>query len=268
MKLIDTHAHLNDRQYKNDLKEVIERAKNIGISHIILATASEKDCHEVLHLMKQHTIEGLEFWCTVGVHPHEASDYTDHTDSLLRDWIKDRKQNRIVAIGEIGLDYFYDHSPRDIQRQVFRRQLDIAYEMNIPFVLHERDATADLLEILAEYMLQKKLRSMPGVCHCFSGSPETAEILLSYGFYLGFDGPLTFKNSRKAPEVVKMTPSERLLLETDSPYLSPVPYRGKRNEPAHLHLILEKMAEIKGVTQESMAEITTQNACKLFEIPI
>ena len=266
MKLFDTHAHLNDRQYAEDLMDVIERAKNAGLEHIILATACEQDCLDVLPMVKKYTSEDLNFWCTVGVHPHDATEYNDRIDALLRGWIEERKEKRIVAIGEIGLDYFYDHSPRDIQRQVFRKQLDIAFDMNIPFVIHERDAIADLLEILAEYASQKRLRQTPGACHCFSGSPETAKILLSYGFYLGFDGPLTFKNSRRAPEVVQMTPSDRLLLETDSPYLSPVPYRGKRNEPAYVRLVLDKMAELKGLSPEEMAEITTLNACRLFEI--
>ena len=267
MNLIDTHAHLNDIKYKDDLAEVIERAKNTGLKHIILATACEQDCHDVLPMAKKHTTEDLKFWCTVGVHPHDASEYNDRIDALLRDWIKKRKENRIVAIGEIGLDYFYDHSPRDIQKQVFCKQLDIAFEMDIPFVIHERDATADFLSILAEYVSQKKLRSVPGVCHCFSGSPETAEILLSYGFYLGFDGPLTFKNSRRSPEVVQITPLNRLLLETDSPYLSPVPHRGTRNEPSYVQFVLNKMAELKGLSEDEMAEITMKNACDLFEIP-
>jgi TatD DNase family protein len=169
-----------------------------------------------------------------------------------------------VALGEIGLDYFYDLSPRDIQRQVFCRQLDLAFEMDVPIVLHERDAAMDTLDILAAYKKAGKLRTVPGVCHCFSGSVEVAAKLISYGFYLGFDGPITFKNNKKSPEVIRSIPVDRLLIETDCPYLTPVPFRGQRNEPAYVVYVLEKMAELIGITPEKMAEITTENASHLF----
>jgi len=264
--LIDTHAHLNDERYTDDLDEVLERAGAAGLTRMILASAALDDSFKAIRIAREKTSAELMLWCTVGVHPHEADKYTDETHSQLKSWLTDRKYNRIVALGEIGLDYFYDLSPRDIQKQVFRRQLDLAFEMDIPIVLHERDAVMDTLLIFDEYHKAGRLRSVPGVCHCFSGSEEVAAKLLSYGFYLGFDGPITFKNSKRAPHVIQMAPLDRLLIETDCPYLTPVPFRGKRNEPAFVRYVLEKMAELKNLSPEKMEEITMENACRLFEI--
>lgn len=266
MELFDTHVHLNDERYKDDLDQVLLRAKEAGLTRLILASASYEDCFDVIRIAGEKNTSALALWCTVGVHPHEAANYTDAIHEKMRTWLCDRTVHRIVALGEIGLDYFYDLSPRELQRQVFRRQLDLAFEMDIPIVLHERDAVMDTLQIFDEYKKAGKLRSVPGVCHCFSGSEEVAEKLISYGFYLGFDGPITFKNSKRAPYVISKAPTDRLLIETDCPYLTPVPYRGKRNEPAYVRFVLEKMAEIKGVSPEVMAEITTENARRLFGI--
>jgi len=264
MNLFDTHVHLNDERYVDDLDEVLLRAKEAGLNRMILASASFEDCTDAMRIVSEKNTPELLLWCTVGVHPHEAASYTDAVHHQLREWLAERAQNRIVALGEIGLDYFYDFAPRDLQRLVFRRQLDLAYEMDVPIVLHERDAVMDTLIIFDEYKKAGKLRAVPGVCHCFSGSEEVAEKLLSYGFYLGFDGPITFKNSKRAPFVITKVPIDRLLIETDSPYLTPVPLRGKRNEPANVKYVLEKMAELKGVAPETMADITTKNACRLF----
>jgi len=266
MEIFDTHVHLNDERYQDDLDDVLLRAKEAGLTRIILATASFDDCFDALRITAEKTTPELGLWCTVGVHPHEAEKYTDDMHDQMRTWLSGRPGNRIVALGEIGLDYFYDLSPRELQRQVFRRQLDLAYEMDVPIVLHERDAVLDTLLIFEEYKKAGKLRQVPGVCHCFSGSEEVAEKLLAYGFYLGFDGPITFKNSKRAPFAISRTPMDRLLIETDCPYLTPVPFRGKRNEPAYVKYVLEKMAELKGVTPEIMADATTKNACRLFEI--
>lgn len=266
MELIDTHVHLNDERYIDDLDEVLLHAKEAGLTRLILASASLEDCIDEMRIVSEKNSPELQLWCTIGVHPHEAAGYTDDSHEQLRKWLCERVKRRIVALGEIGLDYFYDHSPRDVQRLVFRRQLDLAFEMDIPIVLHERDAVMDTLLILAEYRKAGKLRAVPGVCHCFSGSEEVAEKLFSYGFYLGFDGPITFKNSKRAPHVIQMAPADRLLIETDSPYLTPVPFRGKRNEPAYVSYVLERMAELRGVTPEKMAEITMENACRVFGI--
>lgn len=264
MKLFDTHVHLNDERYDDDLDGVLLRAKEAGLTRMILVSASFEDCIDVQRIVSEKNTPELMLWCTIGVHPHEAANYTDAIHQQLREWLADRACKRIVALGEIGLDYFYDYSPRELQRLVFKRQLDLAFEMNVPIVLHERDAVMDTLLILDEYKKTGKLLTAPGVCHCFSGSEEVAEKLFAYGFYLGFDGPITFKNSKRAPFVITKAPMDRLLIETDSPYLTPVPFRGKRNEPAYVKYVLEKMAELKGVTPEIMADITTENACRLF----
>jgi TatD DNase family protein len=264
MIITDTHAHLNDERYKDDLDQVLIRAGAAGLTRIILASASYQDSLDSMRIASEKNSGKLALWCMVGVHPHEAEGYTDEIHGQMHDWLGNRIKHRIVALGEIGLDYFYDLSPRDIQRQVFCRQLDLAFEMDVPIVLHERDAAMDTLDILAAYKNAGKLRTVPGVCHCFSGSVEVAAKLIAYGFYLGFDGPITFKNNRKSPDVIRSIPIDRLLIETDCPYLTPVPFRGQRNEPAYVSYILEKMAELKGETSEKMAEITTENASRLF----
>lgn len=268
MNLFDTHVHLNDERYLDDLDEVLLRAKKAGLNRMILASASFEDCIDAMRIVSEKNTPELMLWCTVGVHPHEAANYNDAVHSQLREWLAERARNRIVALGEIGLDYFYDFAPRDLQRLVFRRQLDLAYEMDVPIVLHERDAVMDTLLIFDEYKKAGKLRAVPGVCHCFSGSEEVAEKLLSYGFYLGFDGPITFKNSKRAPFVITKAPLDRLLIETDSPYLTPVPLRGQRNEPANIPLIGSKVAELWHADPEEVAAQTTLNACRLFGLEL
>ena len=172
----------------------------------------------------------------------------------------------IVAIGETGLDYHYDHSPRHVQREVFRQQLDLAYALDLPLIIHEREATADCLKILRQQADAGRLHESPGVFHCFSGSPETAAVVRKMGFFIGIDGPVTYKNARKTLDVVRQCSTDRLLLETDSPYLTPVPKRGQRNEPANLPLIGQKVAELWGMTQTEVARLTFDNACRAFRL--
>ena len=266
MALIDTHAHICDERYAEDLDEVLRRAREAGLTRLIIAAATMEESQKAICKAVEKTTDELPVWCMTGVHPHDADGFTDGDYTRLKEWLLDREKNRIVALGEIGLDFFYDLSQRDTQILVFQRQLELAFEADLPIVLHTRDATKDTLTILDDFKRNKMLRSVPGVCHCFSGSEETAEKLLQMGFYLGFDGPITFKNSKRAPYVISMTPPDRLLTETDSPYLTPVPYRGKRNEPSYVGLVLDKMAEIKGMDREEMAAVVTDNACRLFGI--
>lgn len=266
MALIDTHAHICDERYSDDLDGLLDRARVAGLTRLIIAAATMEESYSAIRTASEKTTDELPLWCMAGVHPHDADGFTDGDYNRLKGWLSDRKKNRIVALGEIGLDYFYDLSQREAQIRVFRLQLELAFEADLPIVLHTRDATKDTMTILEEFREKDKLRSVPGVCHCFSGSEETAEKLLQMGFYLGFDGPITFKNSKRAPFVISMTPAERLLTETDSPYLTPVPYRGKTNEPAYVGLVLDKMAEIKGMDREAMAAAVMDNACRLFEI--
>ena len=176
------------------------------------------------------------------------------------------KTQKIMALGEIGLDYYYDLSERDVQREVFEKQLELAYEYDIPIILHEREATGDCLEILKRFYKEGRLRKLPGVCHCCSCSLEASRELLKMGFYLGFDGPLTFKNNKKTPEVVYNTPWDRIVIETDSPYLTPEPNRGLTNEPAHVAFVCSKLAEVKGVSIEEAAQITYDNGKILYGV--
>ena len=266
MDLIDTHAHICDERYSDDLDGLLGRARGAGLTRLIIAAATMEESDNAIRTASEKTTDELPLWCMTGVHPHDADGFTDSDFNRLKQWLKDRKKNRIVALGEIGLDYFYDLSQREAQILVFRRQLELAFEADVPIVLHTRDATKDTLMILEEFRRNRMLRSVPGVCHCFSGSEETAEKLLQMGFYLGFDGPITFKNSKRAPFVISMTPPDRLLTETDSPYLTPVPYRGKTNEPAYVGLVLDKMAEIRGVDREEMVKAVMDNARRLFGI--
>jgi TatD DNase family protein len=177
-----------------------------------------------------------------------------------------RNQYKIKAIGEIGLDYYYDLSPREVQREVFKKQLKLAYELDIPFILHERDAAQDCLDILLEAKKEGILLETPGVCHCCSCSAEIAQQLIKLGFYIGFDGPLTFKNNKKTPRTLEVCPLERIVVETDSPYLAPEPNRGKNNEPAFVPLVVEKVAQLKGMTSQEVARITKDNGKQLFRI--
>lgn len=258
----DSHAHLQADSYSDDRLEVLRRARKAGIQRILLPSTNGSDALDAIRLARQHE----ELVCAVGCHPHDASDFDKQSPE---DWMKCVTQERIapiVAIGEIGLDYHYDYSPREDQRRVFRLQLEIAHELDLPVIIHEREATADCLSILEKAMSDGLLKSAPGVFHCFSGSVETALIVLQMGFYLGLDGPITFKNAKKPLAVLERCPQDRLLIETDSPYLTPVPHRGKRNEPAYLPLIGARVAEIWGVPLAAVARLTNQNACRLFDL--
>lgn len=265
MELFDTHAHLCDERYDEDIDEVIARARDAGVSRILLASAEMSDSEAAIRMASEKNGD-VELFCSVGVHPHSASDYDDQSHELLAGWISDREKNRIVALGEIGLDYHYDLSPRDVQKAVFIRQFELACREDIPVIIHEREASADMLAIIGDFGKRGLLSKTPGVFHCYSGSAQTAQILVRMGFLLGFDGPVTFRNNKKAWEVLSSIPIDRILIETDCPYLTPEPFRGKRNEPAYIPYILVKIADYLGKSPEEMARITTGNACRLFRI--
>lgn len=270
MGVFDTHAHLYDSRFFEENvapEDLLRRAGEAGVDKILVPAdsliTSYKACE---YALKYNGTSNVSVYAAVGVHPHEASSYTDQTEKELGILLTDRKRNQILALGEIGLDYYYDFSPRDIQRDVFKRQLKLAYECDIPFILHEREATKDCLDILLEAKTEGYLRNNPGVCHCCSMSVETADTLLKLGFYLGFDGPLTFKNNRKGVELAEHTPIDRIVVETDSPYLTPEPNRGRTNEPEFVPFVVERLAEIKSVDPVEMAGITTENAYKMYEM--
>jgi TatD DNase family protein len=253
--LFDSHAHYDDEKFQDDREEVLAKAHEEGISYILNA-ASDIDTSLTSMAMAQK----FDFiYAAVGVHPHSANTMDESTIARITEMVKSPK---VVAIGEIGLDYYYDYSPKDMQKYWFKRQLELAGEISMPVIVHDRDAHEDIIKILKE----SEISQIGGVMHCFSGGREMAKILLDMGFYLSFGGPVTFKNARKAIEVLQYVPMDRMLIETDSPYLSPEPLRGKRNDSRNVRLVAEKIAEIKGLDLEFVASETLNNARRLFGI--
>jgi len=249
----DTHAHLDDEAFHNDREALIAALPASGVELVLNPGCDEASSRRAAALAAKHEF----IWFAAGIHPEELSGYTD--ESLERT-LALTMEPKCAAIGEIGLDYYWDDSQKERQKELFRRQLSFAKEKDIPVIVHDRDAHGDCLEIVRQYP------GLRGVFHCFSGSAETAKELLRLGWYLGFDGPVTYKNARKLPEVLVVCPPERILLETDSPYLSPVPKRGKRNDPSNLQYICTKVAEFRGMDPEELAAVTLQNGKTLFGI--
>lgn len=253
--LFDTHTHLNAEQYKEDMKEVIQRAKQEGISYMAVVGFDRPTISKAIEIAEKYSF----IYAIVGWHPVDAIDMTE--EDLL--WIEQLASHpKVVALGEMGLDYYWDKSPKDIQKDVFRRQIRLAKKVKLPIVIHNRDATEDIVTILKE----ENASEVGGIMHCFSGSPEIAKECIKMNFYISLGGPVTFKNAKKPKEVAKEVPLDKLLIETDCPYLTPHPYRGKRNEPAYVKLVAEEIAMIKGISLEELAKTTTENAKKLFGI--
>lgn len=252
--LFDSHAHIDDERFEADRDEVIARARENGVAGIINIGANMDSSRRSMVLAGRYP--GI--YAAVGIHPHDAKDVQEGDDERLAEWVRTPK---VVAIGEIGLDYHYDFSPREIQHKVFIRQLDVARQTGRPVIIHDREAHGDILRLL-----KTEGRGIPGVLHCFSGSVEMAQELLKLGFYLSIGGPVTFKNAAKLPEVACAIPLERLLLETDCPYLTPHPYRGQRNEPAYVRLVAERVAALRNMELAQLAAATTANVCRLFSI--
>ena len=252
MELIDTHCHLFYDDLKNDLDIVLNRAQELGVNRFICVGTNMEDSRECLGLAETYK----NIYASVGVHPHDAKDAPEDYLDQIADLITFPK---MIALGEIGLDYFRNISEPDIQQNVFREQLALAQRLQKPVIFHNRDADADVLKILSEFP------DVTGVAHCFSSDLKTAKTFIDLGFYVSFSGNLTYKNSH-LPDVAKELPLEKLLVETDSPYLSPVPYRGKPNEPGRTRFVAEKLAEIHGVTLQIIAEKTTTNAESLFSL--
>jgi len=253
--LFDTHVHLNAEQYNEDLQEVIARAQQEGVSNMVVVGFDRPTIQRAMELADQYEF----IYACVGWHPVDAIDMTE-ADLL---WIEELAAHpKVVAIGEMGLDYHWDKSPKDIQKEVFRRQIRLAKKVKLPIVIHNREATADIVEILKEEAAEE----VGGIMHCFSGSPEVAKECVNMNFYISLGGPVTFKNAKKPKEVAAEIPLEKLLIETDCPYLTPHPYRGQRNEPGYVKLVAEQIAEIKGISFDEVAQVTSQNAKKLFDI--
>jgi TatD DNase family protein len=254
--LFDTHAHLNDEKFNDDREEVIARARENGVSYVCNIGYNKETIVSSLELA--HTYDFI--YTAIGWHPQDAITMTD--DDLA--WIEKlaTEERKVVAIGEIGLDYYWDTSPKDVQQDVFRRQIRLAKKLKLPIIIHDREAHQDILDILRE----EKAEEVGGIMHCFSGSPEMAEQCIDLNFHISLGGPVTFKNAKKPKEVAERVPLERLLIETDCPYLTPHPYRGKRNESAYVRYVAEEIAQLKNISFEKLAQITTENAKRLFQI--
>lgn len=254
--LIDTHAHIDGKEFLNDFDAMLTRAGEAGVSRIIAVGGDVESSRRAGELAQSHDM----IFCSAGIHPHDASRVSENVYDVIRGFAL--KNSKTVAIGEIGLDFYRDRSPRDIQETVFRRFLVMAAELSLPVIIHDRDAHEQILRILKE----EKSRGIRGVLHCFSGDLKMARECVELGFYLSVPGTITFPSNEQLREVVRGISIDRLLLETDCPYLAPVPYRGKRNEPAHLRITAEKVAEVKGLSLEDVARVTTRNAETLFAI--
>ena len=253
--LIDTHVHLNADQYDEDLQEVIDRALEEGIDRMFVVGFDTNTIERTMKLIDQYDfIYGI-----IGWHPVDAIDCTEER----LQWIEELSRHpKIIGIGEMGLDYHWDKSPKDIQKEVFRKQIALAKRVQLPIIIHNREATQDCVDILKE----ENASEVGGIMHSFSGSNEIADEILKMNFYISLGGPVTFKNAKQPKEVAQHVPLDRLLVETDAPYLSPHPYRGKRNEPARVKLVAEQIAELRGISYEEVCTATTENAERLFKL--
>jgi TatD DNase family protein len=255
--LIDSHAHIQGKEYAEERDAVIARAREAGVEKII-AVGGAGDMSSNTEAIAL-AVAFPNIYATVGMHPHDAKDVGEDELRELRGLTANAK---VVAVGETGLDYYYNHSPHDVQRRVFTHFIHMARETNLPIVVHERDAAREATELLRSEGAGK----LRGVIHCFTGNYEAACAYLDLGFYLSFTGIITFKNAKPLKEVVRKVPLERMLVETDSPFLTPVPHRGKRNEPAYVRHVANTIADIKGVNFEEVAQATTLNVESLFKI--
>jgi len=258
MRLFDTHAHLHFPDYTEDLDAVLDRARSAGVQGIV-TIGTDRDTNRATVALARKL---PDVWATVGIHPHDAAEATEADFEEMERLAGE--EARVVGFGEMGLDFFRSLSPPDVQRQVFRRQIDIARRARKPLVIHCRDAHAETLAILAE----ERAAEPGGVMHCFSGDVGIARRCLDLGLHISLAGPVTYKNARALPEVARFVPGDRLVVETDCPYLPPTPHRGKRNEPAFVALTAALIAELRGADPEALCEALTANAAKLFGITL
>ena len=249
----DSHCHVDEEQFDEDREAVLARMREHGITRYAVIGSDMETSRRAIAFAESH--DGAV--AAGGIHPHEAKGFREEDIEEIRGWYRTGK---IRAIGEIGLDYYYDHSPRDVQREVCRRQMELAWEIGAPVAYHIRDAHGEMLEI----MRSMKDRLTGGIIHCFSGSAESAKEYLRLGYYISFAGPLTFKKAPKLQEAARIVPKDRLLIETDSPYMAPEPVRGRRNEPTNVRFVGMKLAEIREEDPEEVAAYTTENAMRVY----
>ena len=251
--IFESHAHYDDEAFDSDRSELLSQCQNQGIEYIVNVSASLGSVKSTLALAEKYPF----IYAAVGIHPDEVGELNEENFA----WLKEQcRHPKAVALGEIGLDYYWDKENHETQKYWFRRQMDLAKELELPIIVHSREACADTLEEIKKAHTPK----LKGVIHCFSYAPETAREYLEMGYYIGVGGVVTFKNAKKLKEVVKMLPPERILLETDCPYLAPVPNRGKRNSSLNLPYVAEAVAELKGMETEEVIRITNENARKLY----
>ena len=253
--LFDTHAHLNDRAFDADRDHLLSQLPEAGISYLLNAGCSLDSSRESIALAEKYPY----IYAAVGSHPDAADEVND---DVLEEYRKLCKLNsKVKAIGEIGLDYHYEDIPRDLQKRAFLAQMALAKELDLPVIIHEREAHQDGMEIV------KQFPGVTGVFHCYSGSPEMAKELIGLGYYIGFTGVLTFKNARKAVETAQAIPLDRIVIETDCPYMSPEPFRGKRNDPSRVYRVAEALAQIRGISVREAMAATLENGKRLYRIP-
>ncbi len=251
--IFDTHAHYDDEQFDIDRDELLASMREAGVDHIVDVGASIETTRKALDLAHRYDF----IYAAVGVHPSDVEELNEDNIELLREWSTD---GRCVAIGEIGLDYHWPDPASDVQKKWFKRQLQLAREVRLPVIIHSREAASDTIDIMKE----EHAEEIGGVVHCFSYSKEIAKICVDMGFYIGVGGVITFKNGKKLKAVVEQTPIEHILLETDSPYLSPEPFRGKRNSSLNLPYVIEAIANIKGMSKEDVIRQTSENAKRMY----
>ena len=250
--IFDTHAHYDSNGFSADRDEVLSALPAAGVTLVVNPGCDVESSRQAIALAEQYP----HVYAAVGIHPGDCDGCTEADLGAIRAMAAHEK---VVAIGEIGLDYYWkDNAPKEFQQDIFRRQLALAEELKLPVIVHDREAHGDTLAVVKEFP------HVRGVFHCFSGSPEMAEELVKMGWYLGFDGPITYKNARRSPEVVAVTPLDRIVIETDAPYLTPEPFRGKRNDSTKLRYVVEKLAEWKGISAEEMEHVTWRNGCRLY----
>ncbi|MBQ9979917.1 MAG: TatD family hydrolase [Oscillospiraceae bacterium] len=251
--LFDTHTHFDDRQFNPDRHEIIRSLPEYGVGLALCPGCDIKSSRNCVALAEEYD----HIYAAVGTHPHDAKSMTDED---LREYEALASHPKVKAIGEIGLDYHYDFSPRDVQKFRFVQQMKLAKKVGLPVIIHDREAHGDCLEIV------KKFPDIKGVYHCYSGSLEDAKVLVGMGWYLSFTGVITYPNARKALEIIEWMPMDRIMIETDSPYLAPVPQRGKRNDSRFVGLVRDKIAQVKGISVEEAERITTENGKRFFSI--
>lgn len=266
--LIDSHCHIDGEAFDADRDEVVQRAKGAGVAAML--NVGTGDPHSDDFRKAVAVAEKYEnVFASVGVHPHDAKLYDDKAESHLIELVRSSK--KVIAWGEIGLDYYYDHSPRDVQRDVFRRQIRTAKSLGLPIIVHSRDADDETVEILTEELGTAEADEgvrVPGIMHCFGGTPQMAEALMKIGFLISFAGNVTFKKADNLREAAKVVPLDKLLIETDCPFLTPIPFRGKRNEPAYVEHTARFLADFYGVEFETLAARTTENFLEFFKLGI